>query len=301
MTNEHEAHGKDGTREPPRALLSRLVPFVVAPRWRFARLDMQPLGVPIAQEHRFDILSTGSAPFLDKLVHLDRLTFGSVGMPMPAWLFNDISALPGAIVGLGLRARDFPVESLARLGFEDPPLSDPDGLVPLSMFIAVPARPPHVWYGHNLASLNAQVPELGLTGLGGVTKALGLSIMRCTEQLGATQWDSNALHVHTRFGPLKLLTAWTPAHSKLATLTYRLRVTEAGIADVLDGRRSPLTGEAFWVAAQDHPSMRDLQERIERGERFAIVGPPVRGEDGATRVPVGGRAANLGSNPASVG
>ncbi len=284
VPHEHTEHTNDGGRGTPRVLLRRLQPFVVAPRFRFDLLDMQPLGVPIAPEHRFDILSTGSALFLDRLVRLDRLTFGSVGMPMPAWLFNDISALPGAITGLGLCAGDFPAERLARLGCE----ASGDELVPLAMFIAVPVRPPHVWYGHNLASLNALLPEFRLTGLGGVTKAVGLSIMRCTEQLGATQWDSAALHVHTRFGPLELLTAWTPAHSNPATLTYRLRITEAGLADVLDGRRRPPTGEILWMAAHDHGAMRDLQERIERGERLAIVGPPMRGEDGATRVPVGG-------------
>ncbi|VAX35990.1 hypothetical protein MNBD_PLANCTO03-2233 [hydrothermal vent metagenome] len=270
-------------RMPPKMLLEHLEPFVVAPGWRFDRLDMEPLGVSVDPAHRFDILRAASGRFLDRLVHLDRLTFGAVGMSMPEWLFNDVSALPGVIAGLGVRARILPAELLTRLGFD----AREDELIPLSMFIAVPARPPAAWFGHNLASLNRLLPELHLRGLAGVTKALGLRVMCCTEQLGATQWESKALHVHTRFGPLELLTAWTPAHSELATLTYRLRITDAGIADVLHSRRrcAP-NADTFWIDTQGHEAMRALQQRIEHGERFAIVGPPARDTDGGTRIPV---------------
>lgn len=262
----------------PWMLLHRLEPFVVAPRWRFDALDLLPFGVPIMPSSRFDILSTASARFLDRLVHLDRITFGPEGMPMPAWLFVDGSALPGVISGLGLRARALPPQTRERLGFD----ARDNELVPLAMYIAVPARPPAVWYGHNLASLNQQAPELGLRGLAGVTKALGLCVMRCTEQLGATQWTSAALHVHTRFGPLELLSAWTPAHADPATLTYRLRLTDEGIADVLHGRRAaPWDHEPTWIDAHDLDAIRSLEHRIEHGEQFAVVGPPRHDAQGA--------------------
>lgn len=269
---------------PAHSLLARLEPFVVAPRWRFADLDLAPFGAAIASENRYDILSRRSAPFVDRLVRLDRLTFGSTGMPMPEWLFVDASALPGAIVGLGVRASEVPAQARERLG---QPRVDTD-LVPLSMYIAVPAQRPGVWYGHNLASLNREVPALELRGLGAVTKALGLRVMRCREQLGATQWSSVALRVHTRFGPLELLTAWTPAHANPATLTYRLRITEQGVRDVLAGTRRPTPREGVFLAdPHDREGLLELEHRIERGERLAVVGPPERDDAGRTRVPVG--------------
>lgn len=282
----------------PGRLLERLEPFVVAPSWRHEALDMHPLGTRVAPADRYDPLTIGAARFLDRLVRLDRLAFGPEGMPMPEWLFVDGSALPGVIAGLGMRAGEIPDATLARLGFD----ARSHELVPLAMYIAVPVRPPAVWYGHNLASLNRQAPELGLAGLGGVTKALGLRVMRCAEQIGATQWASPALHVHTRFGPLELLTAWTPAHGNPATLTYRLRVTEEGIANVLEGRPpQPARGDLLWISPAISSTVIGLETRLERGDRYAIVGAPERDADGRSWVPlacISRRAAMSAAGPA---
>ncbi|MFO0556261.1 MAG: hypothetical protein U0271_48235 [Polyangiaceae bacterium] len=270
-------------RRGPAALLDRLEPFVVAPSWRFASLELSPFGVSIPDENCIDVLGSRARELLDRLVRLDRLTFGEEGMPMPEWLFVDASALPGVICGLGLRAREIPAKDLARLDLS----ASLDDLVPLAMFIAVPVRPPKVWFGHNLASLNRLLPDLGLRGLAGVCKALGLVVMRAEEQLGATQWASEALHVHSRFGPLELLSTWTPAHADPATLTYRLRVTAEGLARATSGARAPRQfAGAFLVEAEDHATFRELERRTERGERFAIVGPPETDGAGVKRVPV---------------
>lgn len=265
----------------PLETLRRLEPFVVSAGWRFEQLDLKALGTTIAIENRFDVLCCRARGMLGRLIRLDRLTFGPEGMPMPERLFVDASALPGVITGLGLRATAVPEHILDRLDMR----CSPDDLVPLAMYIAVPVRPPHVWYGHNLASLNRLVPELELRGLATATKALGLAVMRCTEQLGATQWTSPALHVHTRFGPLELLTAWTPAHADSATLTYRLRLTDQLLVDVVSGtarRVDMVESELTWVEPFDMRTIRLLEGRIERGERLAVVGPP----DGNGCVPV---------------
>lgn len=274
----------NGINGSSRGLLGRLEPFVVAPRWRFDRLDLQPFGVDISEVHRYDILSPASRGFVERLVRLDRLTFGSTGMPMPEWLFVDASALPGLIVGMGSPASALAPETIERLGFA----CAGDELVPLSMYIAVPAQRPGVWYGHNLASLNREAPELSLRGLGGVTKALGLRVMGCREQLGATQWSSTALRVHTRFGHMELLTAWTPAHANPATLTYRLRITDECLAAALCGQRPPTPRRGvLLVDPHDRRGLLELEHRIERGERLAVVGPPEPDPSGAALVPVG--------------
>ncbi|MCL4221847.1 MAG: hypothetical protein KJZ65_10820 [Phycisphaerales bacterium] len=266
-------------RTGPARLLSTLEPFVVAPWWRFGSLNLRPFGVAVRPDNCFDVLSSRAERLLHRLVRLDRLTFGPEGMPMPRWLFVDGSALPGVISGLGIRADELPPRAVQRLGLE----ARPSDLVPLAMYIAVPARPPLVWYGHNLASLNRQLPEMELGGLATLTKALGLSIMRCTTQIGATQWTSAALHVHARFGPMELLTAWTPAHANPATLTYKLELDESLLERVAQGiRPGMVTEDPFWIEPRDHDAIRALEERIERGKRFAVVGPP----DRKGRVPV---------------
>lgn len=269
-------------------LLDRLEPFVVAPWWRFATLNLKPFGRQVDQSACIDVLGRRADRFMRRLVRLDRLTFGPEGMPMPEWLFIDGSALPGVITGLGMPTSAMPGQVFDRLGME----ADRDELIPLAMYIAVPVRPPHVWYGHNLASLNRQCHELKLPGLATLTKAIGLSVMNCTTQIGATQWTSPALHVHARFGPLELLTAWTPAHANPATLTYRLRLNQDRlVAAATGGRRTADLANAHWIQPSDHGSIQSLETRIERGEAFAIVGPP----DQLGRVPVDAITSDQGA------
>jgi hypothetical protein len=249
-----------------------------------AAFDCEAFGLPVAPHDRIDPLRAGSAPFLELLRRLDAATFGPEGMPMPRWVFFDGAELPGGIVGFGADAADLARRTTELLRVEP----GYGGLVPLSMFIAIPTHAPGVWMAHNLASMAPQVPDERLDGLGGVTKAYGLAVYRAARQIGATQWNSSALSIHTRLGPLELLSAWTPAHSEPWTLTYGVDVTEAQLRHLARdpaGRvESPPRG--FWVDSEDHALMRDLQRRIEGGERFEIVGRPELVGPERLRVPV---------------
>ena len=128
-----------------------------------------------------------------------------------------------------------------------------------------------------------------MKGLASVTKALALKTFRAAEQIGATQWDSEALFIHTRFGPLDLVTAWTPAHSEPPTLTYRFDVTDdnmrAAMGDPTVKLPAPDPAGVFEVSADDHAAMQELQQKIEQGGAYVIAGPPRRHE-GVWRVPV---------------
>ena len=258
-------------------------PFVVVAPWHRERLDLRPFGLEVPDGSVIDPMRTSSERFLLLLQTLDRLTFGPEGMPMPRWVFYDCAEVPGAIFGFGRRASTLPPAVRNALGLEP----GETGLVPFSMFVAIPVRPPGTWFGHNLASLNPVFPALRLKGLASVTKALALKCFGCTEQIGATQWDSEALFIHTRFGPLDLVTAWTPAHSEPGTLTYRIDLTDERLRHALGdpGARVAVPEPDFEVAASDEAAMRELQRRIEAGERFVVAGPPRR-HAGEQRVPV---------------
>jgi len=265
------------------SIIREMTPFLVATPNHRELLDRCPLGLQIPDENIIDPTSVASERFLLLLQTLDRLTFGPEGMPMPRWVFYDCAEIPGAIFGFAKRPRDLAPAVRDALGL----VPDEAGLVPFSMYIAIPIRPPDIWFGHNLASLNPTFPALGLRGLASITKALGLVAFRSTQQIGATQWDSDALHIHTRFGPLDLLTAWTPAHLEAATLTYRLHVTDPAVRHALgDPRVSlPYPDPDFEIDAGSFGEMEALQERIEAGERFVVAGPPRR--HGRTRrVPI---------------
>ena len=217
-------------------------------------------------------LHTDSEVFLDLLQRMDALTFGPEGMPMARWVFYDGSELPGGIFGFGLAVSE--VDDSIKAHFDIP--QSYDGLLPFSMYIAIPTPEKKTWFGHNLASLNPVFPELGFKGLGTVTKALGLKTYGCTTQVGATQWDSEALFIHTRFGPLELETAYTPAHSEHETLTYVVECTQKRLMAALGDPSCVLERPEpdFWINSAKPEQMKDLQLRIEAGERFCITGKP---------------------------
>jgi hypothetical protein len=254
---------------PPDARLLALTPFLVALPEHLSCLDLAPLGIAVPE--RFDPLRSASAPFLERLVRLDRLAFGPEGMPMPRWLFYEGADLPGAIVGLGR-----PVEALdarTRDRFGVAPTGS--GLAPLAMYIALPTVEPGVFFGHNLASVGRQLPT-PLRGLGRFVKALGVAAYRCTRLRGATQWDSPALHIHVGLGPLRLLTAWTPAHSEAWTLTYEVEVREGGLRRLAGDPRgeAPSMAVTEWMDPADHAAQRRLQAALEAGEPAWVVGRP---------------------------
>ena len=203
---------------------------------------------------------------------------------MPRWVFYDAAELPGGIVGFGRRAGALPPR-LAELLRVPPGYG---GLVPLSMYIAIPTLAPGVWVGHNLASLREQAQGDALRGLGSLTKAVALKVFRATAQIGATQWDSRALRVHARLGALRLLTAWTPAHTYPATLTYQATIDDAALRR-LAGEPGPAAAcpePELWIESGDHGAMEALQARIEAGERLCVAGLPVPSAPGRQRVPV---------------
>lgn len=267
--------------------IAGLVPFAVAPRWSRPFLDFSPLGVPIEPAHIFDPLRRDSAPFLTRLERLDALTFGPEGMPMPRWLFFDGAEMPAGLFGFAK-----PMEQLsprARALFQEG--EHATGLCPFAMYIAVPMLEAGSFMGHNLASVNRSLPEEGLRGLASATKAVGIAFLRARRVYGATQWRSGALGVHSRFGALELVTAFTPAHSNPHTLTYRFDVTQARLRAAAlgtlatrlrptapPGDRAGLTAER-WLDADDEAAMRALHEEVRAGLRWAIAGPPrVRAE-----------------------
>lgn len=267
-----------------KALLTRLRPFVVAIPEHQRQFDAEALGLQSRATEWLDPLRLSSVPTLELLRRLDGATFGPEGMPMPRWVFFDGAELPGGIVGFGADASSLAASTRALLRVED----GHTGLVPLSMFIAIPTHEPGTWMAHNLASLAPQVPDEGLDGLGGLTKAYGLAVYRAKRQIGATQWNSSALSIHTRLGPLELLSAWTPAHSEPWTLTYGVDVTQGALLNLardLEGAVDTPSPE-LWVDSRDHSAQVELQVRIEAGERFQIVGrPEVLGHE-HQRVPV---------------
>jgi hypothetical protein len=265
-------------------LLDDLELFIVAPEDNLPHFDRAPFGIELRPENHFDPLRMGSHAFLELLKRLDEVTFGPEGMPMPRWVFFVGSELPAGIVGFGRPAKK--LTDAGRTLLNVPKAYDQ--LVPYSMFIAVPMSDEGTWMGHNLASVAGLLPDERLGGLGSLTKAVALAAYRTKFQVGATQWDTHALNVHTRLGPLELLTAWTPAHGEPWTLTYRAVIDENSLRSLARDPRGVISRPkpTLWIDSKDHESMRALQRRIEAGERFVVVDRPQPIEHGRQRVPI---------------
>ncbi len=243
-----------------------------------------PFGLEIAPALRFDPLKVRSGPFLHMLQRLDELTFGPVGMTMPRWVFYDCAEVPGGIFGFARPASDVPEWVRRALHVAD----DYDGPVPTSMYVAIPMLQPGCWHTYTLCSLNQVAPGSAPAGISLLTEGVALSLFDIKTAYGATQWRSPKLDVHARFGPLELVTAWTPAHSDPNTLTFRFPVTAERIDHALMSDDTPLTehgDDIRWIDCDEQGELRQLQAEIESGRRFLIVdGPTITGA--YTRVPI---------------
>ena len=271
--------------------LKNLEAFLVATSYNRSGFNLEPYGLNIEPQNLIDPTHSTSERFCDLLLKLDSITFGPEGMPMDKWVFYDICYMPGAVFGFGIRSKQAPQELLEL--FKVKPSEDI--LIPLSMYGTIPTTQLGAWMGHNLSSIGSKLKFRSFRGLGTLSKALGLKVVNAKEFYGATQWNSIALNVHVKFGPLKLYTAYTPAHSDSHTLTYGFTCTDQALLAAMghpdhDFER-PIA--ETWIRAQDEASMIALQDRLEAGESFCIPSGPKPHTEDKHQVPIASLASKL--------
>jgi hypothetical protein len=274
---------------PYHGLLDRCEPFLIAGSDIAPLLDREPLGVRIPDRNVFHPQQRKNADFLTMLRLVDQLTFGPFGMQMPSWVFYDCAVMPGAVFGLGIRADR--LEDWAREAMQVP--ATYDGLVPVSQFIAIPmlagfaggAPTPRSWLLYTLESLNLVSPGIAPAGALRATMALGLRVFPIDELHGTTQWRSPRLVPYSDLGPLELVTAYTPAHSLPRTLSFRLRMADASIEQLLAAEPRSAPHANLVLEVDDVAALKAVQRDIEAGCRIHVAGHPVvRGS--SVRVPL---------------
>lgn len=259
-------------------LVDRCRPYAVLNQQIQPFCDLSPFGLNVDEDLLFSPFDRGSHQFLSALQWLDRMTFGFSGMEMPRWVFYDCSEMPGGICGFTIPREELPQFILS--GSEA--IDSYEGPLPVSMAIAIPMIPAGCWLKHTLCSVNELVEEAAPAGLRTLTLAMALKLFRVRTLYTTTQWRSSELRVHTKFGELELLTAYTPAHSEARTLTYRFNVSDESIKRALSGKDAysdPPSGVSYFDA-DNVDGMTDLQRKIENGERYFVCGRAVR--DGST-------------------
>jgi hypothetical protein len=247
-------------------ILAECEPFLISYAKNWPHVDLAPMGCAVREERLYDPCTLRSRTVIDDLHTLDSFSFGPQDMLMPRWVLFDCGEFPGIVFGFGKRAGDLPVK-LAE-AYKLP--GDPDRFVPLSMWVAIPCAEPGAWFGHNLSSANYIAPIY--PGLATLTKAVGMGLCRAAKQYGATQWDSSSIGVHMNLGDMRLLSAWTPAHTHIATFAYLIDVDGQRLVDVLrPGWERPASAVTRTFDADDMGAMRALHADLERGERFQLA------------------------------
>jgi hypothetical protein len=256
-------------------ILSKVEPFILGNPKVIHNYSLNVFNKAFAPHSIKDCLDTKNLEFF-KLIHkLDSITFGDQGMGMDKWVFFDCSAMPAGIFGFALKREDAPEVLMRAYDLSD----DYEGLIPISMYMAIPTSDRGRWFGHNLSSLTRFLGE-DYKGLGILTKAFACKVFGIDYCYGATQWGSNALEIHTQLSPMKLRASFLPAHSHENSLCYLSVYNDENLEFALSGEKRIAEHYDFLLKADDLAKQKSLQTEIEKGAEYHIIGRPIHGDKG---------------------
>lgn len=262
-------------------ILSAYEPYLVARPPVLEAIDRAPLGIRIPGQNLFDPQHTEGRDFVSLVKKLDALTFGPMGLTMPDWVFYDCAVMPGAVFGFAQPVEE--IDPWVRRVLNVP--EDHQGLVPVSIFIAIPMAHREATLVYTLCSINQASPGSAPEGMWRLTLAAGTAALGRDEIVGTVQWRSPRLGLFSGLGPLELLSAWTPAHDNPTTCTFRCVADEAARRRLLRADIRDVSDVQRYLDADDQGAMRELQAEIESGLYVAVAGPAeVRGSE--TRIPL---------------
>lgn len=230
-------------------LIENLVPYIIGYKKNFEHFNLEH----ISRGQRYNPLSLSSSDFVNLVYRMDEIAFGSKDMTMPRWVMFDCSVMPSAVYGYAIHKSQMSDNDLALYG------ETKCDYIPVSMYIAIPTVNKECWFGHNLTSLNNKM-EMDLSGLGSLTKRSAIRALNIRKLMGATQWNSDAIFVHLKFGYLEVLSAYTPIHTIEETLSY---LCEFKADNSVEGRKFR------FVATKKN--LIELQGKIEQSAKFIIT------------------------------
>ena len=224
-----------------------------------AALDLRPCG------QRVEFLAAEeSSALAQQYLTLNQYAFGMLGLPR--WVLSDLYLLP-SIVGL--------VRAPARLLREDVQQKlqlDPEEPAIAAAYVAVPTLTPGLFVG---ASLLSFLPGARASAW---VKTLTLRMLGAERLRGVTQWDSSAVRVHTRLGPMRLVGRAPGGHEYAErTFVYEsdLRNEDTWARAMRRELQLPTTRR---VRVDDAAGLTALLARAEAGEPLYLVPPGL--EDG---------------------
>lgn len=218
-------------------------------------LDLRPASVPAtffaAEQH---------PTLVERYRDANALAFPG-DLTLPGWVLSDLYLLPGAIGLLTCHGRFLEVPTRKRLGL------GPDDVAIAAAYYAAPTVEPGVFIGVSLLSL---VPKILA---GAWVKALTLKMLRARRLRGVAQWASPAVRVHTRMGPLRVVSSVPGTHEfRAKSFVYESDLSDADAWSGAMARR-PAGPFSEKIPASDTERLAALCARAEAGERIFVVPP----------------------------
>lgn len=182
-------------------------------------------------------------------------------LTLPGWVLSDLYLLPGAIGVLLCPGHFLDVPTRKRLGLH------PDDDAVAAAYYGAPAVEAGTFIGVSLLSL---VPKILA---GAWVKALTLRMLRAERLRGVAQWQSPSIRVHTRMGPLRVVSSVPGTHEfRAKSFVYESDLTDPDRWTAAMARRASLPADER-ISATDVTRLSELCERAEAGERILVVPP----------------------------
>ena len=195
-------------------------------------------------------------------------------LTLPGWVLSDLYLLPGAIGLLLCRASVLDVPTRKRLGLS------PDDEAIAAAYLAAPTVKPRAFIGVSLLSL---VPKIVA---GAWVKALTLRMLGAKRLRGVAQWANPSVRVHTRMGPIRVVSAVPGTHEfRAKSFVYESDLSDDARWTAAMARRSSFTPTTK-IPATDERELGVLLDRAERGEPVYLV-PPGLDASGQVLVHIG--------------
>jgi hypothetical protein len=218
-------------------------------RMNAASMDLEPFGVKArffaAEEH---------PALVERYRDANALAFPG-DLALPGWVLSDLYLLPGAIGLLVCHGGFLEVPTRKRLGI------GVDDVAIAAAYYAAPTVASGTFIGVSLLSL---VPKILA---GAWVKALSLRMVRAKKLRGVAQWASPAVRVHTRMGPLRVVSSVPGTHEfRAKSFVYE----------------SDLSDDASWTRAMARRSSREPTEKIASSDVERLSAICARAEAGET-------------------
>ena len=192
-------------------------------------------------------------------------------LSLPGWVLSDLYLLPAAIGLIVCPARMLDVPKRKQLCLRG------DDLAIAAAYFCAPTLRDGVFVGVSLLSLLPRVLA------GAWVKTLTLKMVRAERLRGVVQWGSPALRVHTRMGPLRVVSSVPGTHEfRAKSFVYESDLRDQDAWEQAMARRGSFEVSEH-IALDDEERLHALCLRAEQGERILIV-PPGRDPGGRVLV-----------------